>query len=185
MEAFICRRRPWITPHNTQRRAAQITNQSPNTHTHTHTQVHPHTKCKSSASKKPHFGQCVLHHVHVWRLQFKVQSSPVHPKPSWDCPFLSACSAYTRMAVSVLLLPAASKQVKVKSCLFPQKHKSALPGVGRWPDQLTSGWQACASKRRRRTFPRRKLTWTWSKSVGEDTVHVPSSPAALAGGVYS
>lgn len=46
------------------------------------------------------FGQCVLYHIHVSHLHSKVQSSPVHPKPNWDCPFPSASSAYMRRAVS-------------------------------------------------------------------------------------
>lgn len=95
-----------------------------------------------------------------------------------------------RMAASFPLSTLAlSSQRAGQRCHVPplafRKHKLASPGAGASADQLTSCWQACASRRRRRTLPRRKLTWTWSNSLAEETLHVPSVPAALAGGVYS
>lgn len=70
---------------------------------------------------------CVLHYVS--HLHSKVQSSPVHPKPRWDCPFLSASSPYVRTAVSFSLstpLPAASVQVSsVKSLLLPSETQAS------------------------------------------------------------
>lgn len=67
-----------------------------------------------------------------------------------------------------------------------RKHKLSFPRSGNVSrHQLTSCWQGCASRRMRRTLPRRKLMWTWSSSVAVDTRHVPSISAALAGGVNS
>ena len=45
-------------------------------------------------------------------------------------------------------------------------------------NQLTPWWQAGALDSRRRTLPRRKLTWTWSSSEAVDTRHVSSARSA-------
>lgn len=41
-----------------------------------------------------------------------------------------------------------------------------------YPNQLMLCWHTGALAKKRRTFPRRKLTWTWKSSDAEDTLHV-------------
>lgn len=82
-------------------------------------------------------------------------------------------------------LPAACRLTSVTFLLLPLETQISSPGMGRSVDQLTSGLHACALERRRCTLPRRKLTWTWSRSVAKDTLHVPSRSVAFAGGVNS
>lgn len=137
--------------------------------------THSHTKCKWVPVEQ------LLEQCFLLASSCSVSSSLrwVYPLPS---NFLSLCGGRLHQS----FCPHCPRKLVCKSAvslrlntqvIFPSK-------VGAYVDQLMP-WQACASARRRCTFPRRKLTWTWSSSVVEDAVHVPAIPSGLAGGTYS
>lgn len=137
--------------------------------------THSHTKCKWVPVEQL-LEQCFL-------LAYSCSVSSllrwVYPLPII---FLSLCGG---RLISLSVHTALGSWSAGQPCPSTWRHKwSSPPRVGAYVDQLTP-WQACASARRRCTFPRRKLTWTWSNSVVEDTVHVPAIPSRLAGGTYS
>lgn len=138
--------------------------------------THSHTKCKWVPVEQ------LLEQCFLLAYSRSVSSSLrwVYPLPII---FLSLCGGRLHQS----FCPHCPGQLVCRSAVSLHLKTQVIsppPRVGAYVDQLTP-WQACASARRRCTFPRRKLTWTWSNSVVEDTVHVPAIPSRLAGGTYS
>lgn len=158
---------------------------SVSTHTFTSTQKVQERACRTAIGAVLSIGICLVgvcyntftRHIYIpWRSHLlSIQSLAgtilsLHPLYIWGpvlyCIQLPLC----RLSSST-------------TCLW--RHKVLGLGVSQSAVQLTSCLHGCASLRRRCTLPRRKLWWTWSSSAAEDTVHVPSIPTVLAGGVYS
>lgn len=137
--------------------------------------THSHTKCKWVPVDQ------LLEQCFLLASSCSVSSSLrwVYPLPS---NVLSLCGGRLHQS----FCPLCPGKLVCKSAVSLRLNTQVIlpPKVGAYVDQLMP-WQACASARRRCTFPRRKLMWTWSSAVVEDTLQVPAIASGLAGGTYS
>lgn len=116
--------------HSTTRvKRVKVKGQAHQKQSHTHnirieTVLNSHTSTSTHKVQEQCFPKAalVLHQIHVSHVRFKVQSSPVRPRPRWDfCPFAFSFLRFSLSFFSFGFQQPASRSTGVR-CSSPRKH---------------------------------------------------------------